>query len=358
MAITWAETALPNTAGHAQLSDVAWSPALGIFVMVGNEIAPNPAKGIAYTSPDGVTWTPRTTAEANNYRGVAWSPSLNRFCAVANNGTNRVMTSPDGVTWTARAASAVAGWRAITWCDTLGLFVAVGATSVAMWSPDGITWTNGTGVPASKAYAGVVWASAIGKLVAVANTAGTTSIMTSTDGKAWTAQTHPTVVFLCPGGATLGGASNAAWSPTAGQFCVPAKITSSPNLYAPLTSPDGVTWTQRTLPVAADIAPDFLGICWDPVAHQFLAVGSQTVSNGKCIWTSSDGVTWTATFPGITLTFPNLMNVFTNPAATFLAYQGSAQDLLVRGVSGPAGGLSPSSGVGGGGTLITITHQP
>ncbi len=84
---------------------VCWSPALTLFVAVaytgtGNRVM---------TSPDGITWTIRTSAADNNWRSVCWSPALTLFVAVADSGTgNRVMTSPDGITWTIRKKTASA----------------------------------------------------------------------------------------------------------------------------------------------------------------------------------------------------------------------------------------------------------
>jgi len=46
------------------------------------------------TSPDGITWTARTSAADNQWIGIAWSPELGLFCATSFNGSgNRVMTS-------------------------------------------------------------------------------------------------------------------------------------------------------------------------------------------------------------------------------------------------------------------------
>ena len=67
------------------------------------------------------------------------------FVAVANSGTgNRVMTSPDGITWTIRTSAADISWSSVTYGN--GLFVAVASSSIVagdrvMTSPDGITWT-------------------------------------------------------------------------------------------------------------------------------------------------------------------------------------------------------------------------
>jgi hypothetical protein len=46
------------------------------------------------TSPDGITWTTRTSAADNIWHSVCWSPELYLFCVVAPSGTgNRVMTT-------------------------------------------------------------------------------------------------------------------------------------------------------------------------------------------------------------------------------------------------------------------------
>jgi hypothetical protein len=64
------------------------------------------------TSPDGITWTSRTSAADNEWRSVAYGNGL--FVAVSISGTNRVMTSPDGITWTSRTAATDTGWLSVT----------------------------------------------------------------------------------------------------------------------------------------------------------------------------------------------------------------------------------------------------
>ena len=66
------------------------------------------------TSTDGITWTIRTSAVNNEWRGVAYSNGL--FVAVASTGSgNRVMTSTDGITWTARTSAAGNQWHSVTY---------------------------------------------------------------------------------------------------------------------------------------------------------------------------------------------------------------------------------------------------
>ncbi|MBI1821274.1 MAG: hypothetical protein HY036_00400 [Nitrospirae bacterium] len=62
--------------------------------------------GIILTSPDGITWTARTSGTTNSLTGVVWSGS--QFVAVGGNYQGVVvLTSPDGITWMTRATSTV-----------------------------------------------------------------------------------------------------------------------------------------------------------------------------------------------------------------------------------------------------------
>ena len=73
-----------------------------------------------------VNWTSRVSAADNNWVGIAWSPELGLFAAVAYTGVgNRVMTSPDGINWTIRSSAADNTWSSISWSPQLMLFAAV-----------------------------------------------------------------------------------------------------------------------------------------------------------------------------------------------------------------------------------------
>jgi lipid-binding SYLF domain-containing protein len=130
------------------------------------------------TSSDGITWTARAEAEANQWYSVCWSKERGLFVAVATSGTNRVMTSPDGITWTARAAAEANAWVSVCWSKERGMFVAVAfdGTNRVMTSPDGITWTARTAAEANS-WLSVCWSPERGMFVAVA-ISGTNRVMT------------------------------------------------------------------------------------------------------------------------------------------------------------------------------------
>lgn len=106
-----------------------------------------------------------------------------------------------------------------------GLFVALDGT-LAATSPDGITWTQRS-LPTSQAWTRLTFAS--GRFVAVSGGPSQTAI-TSTDGINWTASTMP---FFTE------------WSDVAFGAGLFLAVSSSSGRAA--TSPNGTTWTARTL---------------------------------------------------------------------------------------------------------------
>lgn len=130
--ITWTEAATTVT---GQWSVVKYGASL--FVAVANT-------GGVMTSPDGDTWTSRTSAASLAWRGLAWSEDLTLFAASASSGTgNRIMTSPDGITWTSRTSAADNNWAKMVFAN--GYFVTVGQSGTGdrvMVSSDGVTWAT------------------------------------------------------------------------------------------------------------------------------------------------------------------------------------------------------------------------
>lgn len=234
--------------------------------------------GYAIGSVDGIVriqryaydWISRTSSSDSAWQGIAWSPSLQLFAAVADSGANQVMTSPDGITWTNRAAASAVAWTAVTWSPALALFVAVARSGAAgvrvQTSPDGITWTSRTAASASDWY-DITWASSLSLLVAV----GINAVMTSPDGVTWTSRTPAS-------GDTW---VSVAWSPSLILFVAVASGGAGSRI---MTSADGVTWTERTNSLSG-----FESVAWSPELSKFVAVGgSASAPTGY----SSDGITW------------------------------------------------------------------
>jgi len=93
------------------------------------------------TSNDGENWTLRT-APLSAWVDIAYSPALNLYVIVAN---NAVATSPDGINWTSRSPSANRDWRSVCWSETESIFVATSlGSNTAMTSANGINWTSRT----------------------------------------------------------------------------------------------------------------------------------------------------------------------------------------------------------------------
>ena len=115
------------------INNVAYSEPLGLFVAVGDI-------GTILTSPDGITWTSRTSGVSVVLSGVTYSESLGLFVAVGGSGT--ILTSPDGITWTSRTSGVSTDLRGTVYSEPLGLFVAVGGNRIILTSSDGVTWTS------------------------------------------------------------------------------------------------------------------------------------------------------------------------------------------------------------------------
>ena len=273
----------------------------------------------------GGTWTNRTTGDgfmSRMWNGVAWSPSLNLFAAVAYEVTDGVMTSADGITWTSRTCPAY------TWCDIVwanSKFTAIGMDLstpgeeqlVVMSSTDGITWTSvstPTTVDGSTntVYGNVdelsmVYVSSLSRYVAV----GVNLVLTSTDGSTWVEQrlsskplfriawSESLTKFVAVGQSGLIATSSTgltwsysthadenqhqgvAWSPSVGRFVI---TTFTTKVYY---SSDGNSWSTQNLA----FGEDFRSVQWVVEASIFVAVAKYGSTNS--VMTSTNGLTWT-----------------------------------------------------------------
>jgi hypothetical protein len=146
----------------------------------------------AYSGADGTTWTGRNSNEFFSY--LQGPPTLN---AVAFNGSSFVLagaaggqghggslaTSPDGITWTPRSVEEVTSTAVNGLAFGGGKWAAV-TLDVIMYSSNGTVWNAAGNTPPGKQFYGIAWGN--GKFIAV-GVSGT--ILYSADGITWTAFT-------------------------------------------------------------------------------------------------------------------------------------------------------------------------
>lgn len=241
--ITWAQQTSPIA---NRLFDVIY--ANGLYIAVGNN-------GII-TSPDGITWTAKSTVA--NLRGIIYANGL--FVLVSTNG---IYTSTDCMTWAFRIPGYI---MAVTYAN--GLYVAVGYEAI-LTSSDGITWTKVIDDPGIDLYS-VTYAN--GLYVAVGNV-----IITSSDGINWAKQTSPATDYLF--GVTY---NNGLYVAIGGSGVV-------------LTSPDGINWTQQKSPVTNNFW------CITYLNGKYIIAGANillhsTISRADAITVAPDGKHWNVNY--------------------------------------------------------------
>ncbi len=228
-------------------------------------------------------WALRTVASAS-WNRVAFGNGT--FVAVPL-GSNTVVTSTDGITWTSRAIlPSSLWWAAVAYGNSTFAAVAMGVTNsagstVSAASADGVTtWTASSGgLPASVAWNSLTF----GGGLFVASSA--VNIATSPDGLVWTARTNPVAANWQA--AAYGNGTFVLLSVNTGDFA---------------TSIDGgVTWVAHT-PM-----PSSLGYGAGLIAYgngTFVAIGSASPTTVAA--TSADGFAWTGRTLPLSLNYQSI----------------------------------------------------
>jgi hypothetical protein len=193
----WTSRSNPFSALSAQMNAVCWDGTNFIAVgELGNATTPR-----VMTSPDGTTWTSRTSAPTTgvHWHGVAAYSGGVVAVGRLNPGAGAVMTSTDhGATWTQRTAAATATYLGVTNNDqvTANTWCAVGApssstTRIMTSTNNGTSWTARTGATANVGLWAVAWLGTFFIAVGGDENASpvTPQIMTSPTGTTWTART-------------------------------------------------------------------------------------------------------------------------------------------------------------------------
>jgi len=110
------------------------------------------------TSPDGITWTERTSASGSTWWTSVASIGPQVVAVSDTNGAPYVgMYSPDAISWTQSTLPATNNWRCVR--NNLSTYVAVSDSGVGnrvMTSTDGINWASQVSA-ADNAWKEVVW---------------------------------------------------------------------------------------------------------------------------------------------------------------------------------------------------------
>lgn len=215
-------------------------------------------------SADGITWTAGSNTSANITGGIYGG---NTLVGAANTGSTNAVSSTDGKTFTARTLANAAwsaggnvAYGAGTWVVVPGDAV---SKTLGSYSTNGTSWTSMT-MPSSKSW----YAAGYGNGIFLAVVNGTSSdAATSTDGITWTARTLPT------SGNTTTVAGN-----SSRVFAFLASSTS-----ASYTANGGANWTTVTMPSTA---------VW--LASYYANSRFLVAAYGTEAATSPDGTTWTA----------------------------------------------------------------
>ena len=236
------------------------------------------AGGAILASPDGIDWTSRTSGTANTLYGIAYGN--NEFATVGGGAT--ILTSPDAITWTGHGVSGpipLGTFTSIAYGDNI--FVAMtgaptGGTSLGapVSSSDGVTWNSY--VATYGAFTGITYGN--NDFVAVANLFyNNFNILTFnvTSAPGW-----PELIQISLE-AAIG--TNVLNGVAYGNNMFVA-VGASGTIW---TSSDGVNWSASTSGTTSDLNAITYGNCG------FMVVGAQGI-----ILFSPDGANWSAGYSG------------------------------------------------------------
>jgi len=224
-----------------------------------------------------------------NWSGICYGNGL--FVAVSRTGnTSRIATSPDGVTWTFRTTPSLShAWSSVAYSPTLGLFIAVCDTSetekmTVMKSTDGISWTLQTisvpGFPYGISCRRIIWAG--GRFVAMGYTYQSPNpgiTLTSTDGNSWIISSNPYYNDQSYRGLAYGNG-------------IYLMVGGGSNSRVVLTSTNGLTWTEKPVMYNGERVR-FMTIAYGNNQFVLIGRGIMTYYSTILFYTTTDGQNFT-----------------------------------------------------------------
>ncbi|HEX8739040.1 MAG TPA: hypothetical protein VF925_02750 [Casimicrobiaceae bacterium] len=246
------------------------------------------AAGTIFTTGNVTAWVAATSGTTANLNAVQHRDNL--FVAIGDGGT--VVTSPDSVTWTPRSTPTTNALYALDGSGT-GQVVAVGAQGTILVTSNSTDWTAHDSKTTANLY-GVGFGD--GRYVAVGANG---TVATSSDGTTWTLQKPPTSVDLR--GVFFGSRSATSNVTAIATFVAVGRGGTI------LTSPDGITWTARESGVTADLESVTFGTQFVAVGQGGTIV---TSSDAGVTWVRADsGTTANLNSVSFTLLSPKVIGV-------------------------------------------------
>lgn len=267
------------TTANSSIDGITWTARTMATSLSWNSVAANVKIAVAVagnsttvnTTSNGITWTARTSAmpSAAVWKSVTWGESIGKFVAVSTTSSSAGAYSTDGISWSSSTLPAADNWLAVNFGN--GYYVATcGASSTqAAYSSDGTSWSTAT-LSTTGDWRSVCWGNTGGNGTWVAVSYNSSDATYSTDnGASWTTASLP---------------SSANWSAVTygnGVF-VAVAYGSTKAAY----STDGITWYESVLPASRN----WTSIAFDEGVKKFAAMAPSSTSG--CA-TSPDGISWT-----------------------------------------------------------------
>lgn len=277
------------------------TPTSKLFIAVGDN-------GGIVTSPDGITWTARTSGLTAPLNAVAADNLTGLICAVGESG--HVSKSVGGESWTASLSGDGATMRGVVFDYLSNTFVASSyiysgdfVDIYAQVSTDGDSWTHNAVKISSTGHPNKITVSPGGLFCLC--TDQNLDIYTSPNGTAWTARWKDSSTSL-----------NDCAVNSSGFFCAVGDYRTI------ITSPDGITWTSITLGGVGE---------FHSIAVNSSDIFCAVTSDGE-VYTSPNGTTWTAQSSG-TSTYITTVTADADGNFYFVDYNGGIYQSTNDGVT-------------------------
>lgn len=157
--------------GYGYFADMTYGD--GKFVLIGNNWS-------SVSSDNGQTWHTHGSFSGNDFWHVAFGDG--KFVAAENDSYTGVAVSTDGYNWTEHTTGTLnQGWNDVAYGD--GKFLVFNYHSIDASSDGGVTWTN---VYHNDSLGSAIYSGAYGNGHWLVVSAGSSKLLTSTNGTTWT----------------------------------------------------------------------------------------------------------------------------------------------------------------------------